>query len=286
MNRQMLISRTLIALALVGNGSTPSLAGPGGHGGGGHAAGGHGGAVGGHGGGAHVGIMPGGHSGHPGFGYGPGHHGYYGGYYGYPYGVGIGFGYGVGFGLGYGYYGGYGVYSGGYPYGLGYAATPYYGIPYGYGSGGPFYLDPNYGYPAPGYYPAAPGAPGSPPASSPNPDLSVNGTPMMPPSTAATTLTMLVSPASNRDSENDVTLIVLTPPEAIVWINGQRTSQTGSHREFVSAGPAPGRIYTFHVRAQWTSAGGNSIDISRTVSLVASEKRTIDFATNPAEAKH
>jgi len=268
-------------MTLVGNAST-ALAGHGGHGGG-NAGGGHGGATGGgHGGGAHVGVMPGGHWGHPGFGHGPIHHGYYGGgYYGYPFGVGLGiglgyggFGYG-GFGLGYGYYGGYGAYSGGYPYGFGYSTTPYYGIPYGYGAGDLYYNYPAY----PGYCPPAPAVPGTLPPVSPSLDLSVNGAPVMPPSTAATTLTMLVDPASHRTSDNDVTLIVHTPPEAIVWINDLKTSQAGPYREFVSAGSAPGRIYTFHVRAQWTTPDGSSIVISRTASLVAGEKRTIDFRT-------
>jgi uncharacterized protein (TIGR03000 family) len=91
---------------------------------------------------------------------------------------------------------------------------------------------------------------------------------------------MLVNPPTSRSSDTDVTLIVRTTPDAVVWINGSKTTQTGPRREFVSAGPEPGRIYTFQVRAQWTGSDGQSVEATRPISVVAGEKRVVDFTKN------
>jgi uncharacterized protein (TIGR03000 family) len=112
---------------------------------------------------------------------------------------------------------GFGWYGYGYPY-----------CPYGY----PVYVDPLCGPPpvvvgpTPAVVAAAATAPGSP----------GNVTPVS--LTAA-----------------DVMLSVHVPPEATVWVNAEKTTQSGPYREFVSSGLEPGRTYTFDLRAPVDGAG-------------------------------
>ncbi|OWK34569.1 TIGR03000 domain-containing protein [Fimbriiglobus ruber] len=235
-------------------------------------------AAGGHGGGAgHVGAVHGGYYG----GYGPGFHGgYYGGYggyyrggygYGYPY-----YGFGLGLGLGYGY-----------GYGMGYGAMGYGYGGYGYGYGGyggygfPYYNYGTYNSP-PGGNPSYAAASFYPPQGGPGPVPPQGGPQAPPPSNMAmSTLTGAPPTPLYKPSDTDVTLVVRTPADAVVWINGARTTQTGPKREFVSTGPAPGRSYTFAVRAQWTGADGKRVDLLGHVPIQAGEKRLVDFTTYP-----
>jgi uncharacterized protein (TIGR03000 family) len=208
----------------------------------------------GHGGGAgHAGI--GGYGGHGGYG-GYGGRGYGYGRYGYGYG-GYGFGYGFGLGLGLGYYAGYPYYG-----------YPYYGYPYAYG-----YPAAPYPYAYPGYAPAyGPGYGASPPNADP---ASGPAIPPIPGSVASAGGIAIPAP---RSPDTDVTLIVRIPADATVWINGVKTTQTGSRREFVSSGLAPGRSYTFDVRAQWVSLDGKPVDLHRKIAAQAGERRTVDFS--------
>jgi uncharacterized protein (TIGR03000 family) len=131
---------------------------------------------------------------------------------------------------------------------LGYGWPYYgYGYPYAYGSPyGPY----AYGYPA--YpYPAYAG---------PNPNA----------------MPIQVSQASGVIS-NEVTLMIHTPSEATVWINGNKTTQTGANREFVSTGLAQGRSYTFDIRAEWKDSNGQLLEHERRIPVQAGERRLIDF---------
>lgn len=250
MTRQWLATVAMTGAALL-LAFGPATAGGGGHGGGG---GGHGGG----GGGGRGGFGGGGHGGgggHPGFApafgrIGYGGYGGYGrfGYYGYPgfygYGAGLGLGYGLGYGMGYGY--GYG-----YP-------------PYGYYGG---YAPPVYVCPGP-YVVNAPGA--------------VNGSvvPNGPP--APGTSTPETAPPPLQLPNTDALLSVQVPVDAAVWINGGPTTQTGSRREFVSSGLAPGHSYCFVVRARWTGPDGTIMDRQKAVHLRGGEWRPVDFAaTSP-----
>ncbi len=174
--------------------------------------------------------------------------------------------YGRGF-YGRGFYGGYRGYYG-YPgwYGLGlgvglgcaYAyGYPYY-CPYGYPY--PVYVDPYGPAPVAAYPPPGPGAvqgavPASP--SSPAPRMPV------------------------RLTESDVLLSVHVPPDANVWINGEKTTQTGPRREFLSSGLTPGRSYTFVLAAQWTEPDGRKLERQRRLSVQGGERRNIDFLAPP-----
>jgi uncharacterized protein (TIGR03000 family) len=176
----------------------------------------------------------------------------YGGYGGYGRGGYGGYGYG---GRGWGY-GGYGWGWGGFGWGLGlglglgYYGGPYYGYPYYPYSGYP-YGPYAYGYSA---YPYAAGYAGPNPNMPPNPVSQAGG---------------VVS--------SDVTLMIRTPPDATVSINGTKSTQTGTSREFVSTGLAPGRSYTFTIRAEWKTADGKMMDHERSIPVQAGERRLIDF---------
>lgn len=202
-----------------------------------------GGGGGGHGGGGHGG------GGHGGGGHGGGHGGGYhgGGYHGG----------GGGYHHGGGYYGGYrGYYPyygsgfyfgvGGYPY---YYGGGYYGG--GYGSG---YYDPGYGYNTDYYY--APSAAGYPPQGPPQDD--------------AVPLT-----------DADALFSVRVPASATIWVNGDKTSQTGAQREFITNGLTPGKSYTYEIRARWMQ-NGQEVDRVQKVKVQGGERRVVDFVAAPA----
>lgn len=158
-----------------------------------------------------------------------------------------------GYGRGY-YYGGYPGYYG-YGYGspfFGYGAYPFFGAlgslgGYGYGGnrlGGYGGYGGGYGY-SPSY-----DAGQSPP----------------PP------------PLSNEEAM----FLVVVPPNAEVWINGDKTSQTGPEREFASSGLTPGKTYTYEIRAHWMQ-GSQPVDRTLQVPIKGGERRLVNFlAPNPA----
>jgi uncharacterized protein (TIGR03000 family) len=48
---------------------------------------------------------------------------------------------------------------------------------------------------------------------------------------------------------------VRVPGNAQVWIDGEKTSQTGALREFVTPALEPGQQYSYDIRARWTENG-------------------------------
>jgi uncharacterized protein (TIGR03000 family) len=71
--------------------------------------------------------------------------------------------------------------------------------------------------------------------------------------------------------------MIRTPAEATLWINGVKSTQAGTSREFVSSGLAQGRSYTFDVRAEWTNSDGKFMSLERRVPVQAGDRRLIDF---------
>jgi uncharacterized protein (TIGR03000 family) len=258
--------------------------GGGGHGGGGHGGGGHGG-FGGHGGGGHGGF--GGHVGHSGFGGHVGHSGFSGhsGFHGAP----IGHFHGVGraghdFGRGRHDFGrdrhdfgrdrhdfgrdrhdfGRGGHNRGWFFGsyypglYGYGGYPYYGSSLYPDAGyyGPWsYTD--YGYDGSSYGPAYD-------TFSSNTDY--DSGPMYQDGGYATALS----------SDNIAHLTVRVPPGAQVWFENQTTNQKGAVRNFVSPALAPGRDYTYDIRATWLQSG-RTVDQKREVAVHAGSRVTVDF---------
>jgi uncharacterized protein (TIGR03000 family) len=166
-------------------------------------------------------------------------------------GVGPGFGPRVGgYGYGYGRYGrGCWDYPGWCGFGLG------LGLGYGLACDYPWYPD-AYGYPVyvpyPYPYPYPPAGP-----------VAVQGSP---------------APSGGTDVVFDVRV----PPDASVWINGIRATQTGPQREFVSAGLTLGRTYTFTIDARWTGPDGKVAAFQQRLTVQGGDRRTVDFTTPAA----
>ena len=148
-------------------------------------------------------------------GHGGGEHGGGGGHGGGEHGGGWG-GYGWG-----GYYGGYGYPYGGFGRGLYWGGYPYYGGRY-YGGYDSYPYGYDYGnvpdYSMPSYSQSAP----APRTSIP---------------------------------DNAALIDVRVPNNAEVWIDDQKTNQTGPMREFVTPALNPGQEYSYDVRARWTENG-------------------------------
>jgi uncharacterized protein (TIGR03000 family) len=206
--------------------------------------GGHGGG-GGHGGASHHGGFYGPYHPYYGHGFYP-HYGY--GFYRPYYGSGVGglglagFGLGLGAGLGLGLgAGGFGLGGGGYGLGGGYG--PY--LPYGGGyGGGPSVVVVN----PPAAPPAAPGAP--PAQTQPPPD-------------------------------NAAHLQLVVPANAEVLFDGEKTTQAGPTREFVSPPLTSGKVFNYTITVRYTDAEGKPVNDKRVIYVRANDWFRIDF-TRPA----
>ena len=194
-----------------------------------------------HGGFSYGGYRHGGYGGYS-HGYSPRH---YGGYYGHA-------GYYPGH---YGYYRHYGYYPSYSHYGPNYYGG-YYAYPRGsYHGYVPYY----YGY-SPGYYPY------SAPA--------VGYQAYYPPDTAEGP----TAPAAPAGVDRVVHFDVRVPADAAIWFDGVKTTQNGSAREFVSPPLAPGREYTYEIRARWKMEG-REVSQSQRVTVRAGERVSVSFPT-------
>jgi uncharacterized protein (TIGR03000 family) len=78
-------------------------------------------------------------------------------------------------------------------------------------------------------------------------------------------------------SANAALVDVRVPTTAEVWFEGDKTSQTGSDRSFVSPQLQPGKSFTYDIRARWTGPDGKVVDQTRQVPVRANERSTVDF---------
>jgi uncharacterized protein (TIGR03000 family) len=72
-------------------------------------------------------------------------------------------------------------------------------------------------------------------------------------------------------------LLVDVPADAQVFVNGAKTSSTGSQRRFVSRGLASGRAYEFTVRMT-VDRNGKPSEQTKTVAVSAGERSSVSFA--------
>ena len=217
------------------------------------AAGGHGGGGGGHGGGGHSGGFSGGHSGSFG-----GHSGNFGGHPGSWSGQ-SGNWNGHGGSWNRGGYGYHRYYPGFYGFGIGIGYYPWYYDSYApYGAG-------DYGYAA--AYPPYGGDGGASLQTGAPPDDGGYPPPPQPPPVP----------------ENGVLIGVRVPPEAELWFEGQKTSQTGPFREFASPSLTPGEEFVYEVRARWNE-NGQQVERTRKVRVHAGDRMLVNFlpAARPA----
>jgi uncharacterized protein (TIGR03000 family) len=76
---------------------------------------------------------------------------------------------------------------------------------------------------------------------------------------------------------NAVHLNVRVPSNAEVWIEGQKTNQTGRSRFYVSPPLTPRKSYTYEIKARWME-NGQEMDQTRTLTVRAGDRQTVDFS--------
>jgi uncharacterized protein (TIGR03000 family) len=158
---------------------------------------------------------------------------------------------------------GFGYYPGLYGFGLGLG----YGSYYGYGGYGGYYYPPSYyDVGSSGYYDVAPY--GYAALETPIPYRSFY--PPTPPD-ATQPDQSAVAPADTKAH-----MRVIVPADAEIWFDGDKTSQTGAAREFVSPTLTPGTDYSYEIRARWTE-NGKPVDQTRSITVRAGSLTVVNF---------
>jgi uncharacterized protein (TIGR03000 family) len=77
-------------------------------------------------------------------------------------------------------------------------------------------------------------------------------------------------------SDQPATVEITAPADAEIWVDGQRTSQSGTYRVFTTPELEKGKSYHYEVRARWTD-GGRVVDRTRKVPVYAGGRSNVDF---------
>jgi uncharacterized protein (TIGR03000 family) len=78
------------------------------------------------------------------------------------------------------------------------------------------------------------------------------------------------------DAPTTATISVRVPASAMVMFDGQKTTQTGTFRQFVSPTLERGSTYTYQIQAKWTE-NGREFDQTRTINVLAGREVVVDF---------
>jgi uncharacterized protein (TIGR03000 family) len=73
------------------------------------------------------------------------------------------------------------------------------------------------------------------------------------------------------------TIDVQVPPNAEIFVDGVKTSQTGSSRSFVTPPLEPGKTFSYEMRVQWTATDGLIVNLTRTVYVKAGRETKVGF---------
>jgi uncharacterized protein (TIGR03000 family) len=82
----------------------------------------------------------------------------------------------------------------------------------------------------------------------------------------------------NDVAASDVLINVRVPADAAVWVNGDRTAQSGARRAFLSSDLTPGKNYTYVLKAQWND-GDRTVTATRRVRVHGGEWHDVDLTT-------
>jgi len=82
---------------------------------------------------------------------------------------------------------------------------------------------------------------------------------------------------SANDAQNRAFIQVRVPNNAEVLFEGERTSQTGAERRFISPPLQPGKTFTYDIRARWTGPDGKPMEQTRQVKVQAGRRSMVDF---------
>jgi uncharacterized protein (TIGR03000 family) len=89
--------------------------------------------------------------------------------------------------------------------------------------------------------------------------------------------------AESASTAMPVHIEIRVAPDAEIWFDDAKTTQSGTVREFVSPPMSPGRDYTYEIRARW-KVDGNEVSQNRRITVHAGEQVSISFA-EPVQAK-
>jgi uncharacterized protein (TIGR03000 family) len=73
-------------------------------------------------------------------------------------------------------------------------------------------------------------------------------------------------------------ITVQVPADAEVWIEDQKTQQSGGSRWFVSPPLARGQVFEYRIRARWKE-DGKAVEQTQRLSVQAGEQLTVSFPT-------
>jgi uncharacterized protein (TIGR03000 family) len=81
--------------------------------------------------------------------------------------------------------------------------------------------------------------------------------------------------------DNAAHLQLVVPENAEVHVEGDKTTQTGPIREFVSPPLAAGKVFNYAISVRYTDANGKPVNDQRVIHVRANDWFRIDF-TRPA----
>jgi uncharacterized protein (TIGR03000 family) len=151
-------------------------------------------------------------------------------------------------------------------YGRGWYGHGYYGR--GWGGGYPWY---GFGLGVPGYFPYYSGYYDYPATYQYVPTLATESSPVYYSSGEPAT----------QAADNSAHLNVQVPANAQVWIEGAKTTQTGTDRLFTSPPLTPGTNYSYDVRARWLD-NGKPVDRTKTVVVHAGDRLDVNMMAGAA----
>ncbi len=93
--------------------------------------------------------------------------------------------------------------------------------------------------------------------------------------------TVTVGSTQGQEPDNAAHLQLIVPPDAQVWFDGDKTTQTGTMREYVSPALPAGKTFTYDVRVEYRAPDGRMVDETRPIHVRANDWWTVDF-TRPA----
>jgi len=81
-------------------------------------------------------------------------------------------------------------------------------------------------------------------------------------------------------TDNAVLLGIRVPENAQIWIDGQKTSQTGTFREFVTPPLEQGEKFTYNIKATWTE-NGKPVVRERQVNFYSGDRLMVNMTAPP-----
>lgn len=81
-------------------------------------------------------------------------------------------------------------------------------------------------------------------------------------------------------SRNAALVHVRVPDNAELWFGGEKTSQTGSMRDFVTPDLGQNKDYFYTLKARWTDRDGKSVERTRRVTVRPGARVMVDFMRN------